>query len=140
MPDPATMTAAFGSSALPREARREGPLLSARGLRKTYGAAASVITVLDDIDFAVNPGKMVAIVGPSGAGKSTFLHMLAALDTPTSGTVYFESKALETQQDEAIADFRNRHIGFVWQRHHLLADFTAAENVAVPLVLSRRLQ
>ena len=78
---------------------------------------------------------MVAIVGPSGAGKSTLLHLLAALDTPTSGTVYFQAKALETYRDEAVAEFRNRQIGFVWQRHHLLPDFTAAENVAMPLLM-----
>jgi lipoprotein-releasing system ATP-binding protein len=78
---------------------------------------------------------MVAIVGPSGTGKSTLLHLLAALDTPTSGAVYFELKALEAYRDEELAEFRNRQVGFVWQRHHLLPDFTAAENVAMPLLM-----
>jgi len=117
------------------ESAAGGPLLAARGLRKMYGAGASAITVLGGVDFDVTAGEMVAVVGPSGAGKSTFLHLLAALDTPTSGTVYFAAKALETHQDETIADYRNRQIGFVWQRHHLLADFTAAENVAVPMLM-----
>jgi lipoprotein-releasing system ATP-binding protein len=79
-------------------------------------------------------GEMVAIVAPSGAGKSTVLHLLAALDTPTSGTVYFSNQAIETKEDAALADFRNRAVGFLWQRHQLLPDFTAAENVAMPLL------
>lgn len=112
-----------------------GSLLSTRGLRKVYGAGDSAVTVLDGVDFSVTAGELVAVVGPSGAGKSTFLHLLAALDTPTSGTVYFASKALDARQDEAIAEFRNRQVGFVWQRHHLLADFTAAENVALPMLM-----
>ncbi len=93
------------------------------------------MTVLAGVDLAVAEGEMVAIVGPSGAGKSTLLHLLAALDTPTSGTVYFSAKALETLPDAALAEFRNRSIGFVWQRHHLLPDFTAGENVAMPLLV-----
>ena len=113
----------------------DGLLLEARGLRKTYGSADSVITVLDSVNLSLRAGEMVAIVGPSGSGKSTFLHLLAALDTPTSGTVYFETKSLEAYRDEAVADFRNRRIGFVWQRHHLLPDFTATENVAMPLLM-----
>src|SRR3989449_10893961 len=78
---------------------------------------------------------MVAIVGPSGAGKSTLLHLLAALDRPTSGTVYFDTKAVEALSDAALADFRSLAVGFVWQRHHLLPDFTAGENVAMPLLI-----
>jgi lipoprotein-releasing system ATP-binding protein len=78
---------------------------------------------------------MVAIVAPSGAGKSTLLHLLAALDTPTNGTIYFESKLIETQNEAAVAEYRNCSIGFLWQRHQLLPDFTAAENVAMPLLL-----
>jgi len=112
-----------------------GPLLEARQLRKVYGTGASAVTVLDGVNLEVAAGEMVAIVGPSGTGKSTLLHLLAALDTPTSGTVYFGSEALELRQDEAVAEFRNRRIGFVWQRHHLMADFTAVENVAMPLLM-----
>jgi len=112
-----------------------GVLLEARSLRKAYGSGDSAITVLDSVNLSLRAGEMVAIVGPSGSGKSTLLHLLAALDTPTSGTVYFEKKALETHREEAVAEFRNRRIGFVWQRHHLLPDFTAAENVAMPLLM-----
>jgi lipoprotein-releasing system ATP-binding protein len=78
---------------------------------------------------------MVAIMGPSGTGKSTLLHLVAALDRPTSGTVYFRSKPLEAHREQELAQFRNREIGFVWQRHHLLPDFTAAENVAMPILM-----
>lgn len=112
-----------------------GVWLEARSLRKVYRAAASVITVLNDVDLSLRQGEMVAIVGPSGSGKSTLLHLLAALDTPTSGTVYFNAKALAAQRSDSLAEFRNRRIGFVWQRHHLLPDFTAAENVAMPLLM-----
>jgi lipoprotein-releasing system ATP-binding protein len=112
-----------------------GAILEARELRKIYGAGAGSVTVLDGINLELRTGEMVAVVGPSGSGKSTLLHLLAALDTPTSGTVYFESEALEAHRDDSIAEFRNRRIGFVWQRHHLLPDFSAAENVAMPLLM-----
>jgi lipoprotein-releasing system ATP-binding protein len=112
-----------------------GPILAGRQLRKVYGEGASAVTVLDGVNLEVAAGEMIAIVGPSGTGKSTLLHLLAALDRPSSGAVYFDSSALDLGQDEAVAEFRNRRIGFVWQRHHLMADFTAAENVAMPLLM-----
>jgi lipoprotein-releasing system ATP-binding protein len=112
-----------------------GALIGTRELRKFYGAGPSQIEVLSGITTSVETGKLIAIVGPSGAGKSTFLHLLAALDTPSSGTVYFEGKAIDSFREAELADYRNRSIGFVWQRHHLLADFTAAENVAMPLLM-----
>jgi lipoprotein-releasing system ATP-binding protein len=112
-----------------------GPLMETRSLCKMYGPSHARITVLAGVNLSVAAGEMIAIVGPSGAGKSTLLHLLAALDTPTSGTVYFQSKALEAYREEELADFRNRQLGFVWQRHHLLPDFTAAENVAMPLLM-----
>jgi len=112
-----------------------GTLLETRELRKTYTGGASVVVVLDGVNLKVAAGEMIAIMGPSGAGKSTLLHLAAALDTPTSGTVYFEEKSLETRHEAAIAEFRNRKIGFVWQRHHLLSDFSAVENVAMPLLM-----
>ena len=129
-------TTAVGAKAAAEDrATPTGPLIEARELGKVYGNGAAAVTVLGGANLQVAAGEMVAIVGPSGAGKSTLLHMLAALDTPTSGTVYFQSRALETHRDEAVATFRNREIGFVWQRHHLLPDFTAAENVAMPLLM-----
>src|SRR3989440_8840403 len=110
-------------------------VLESRGLQKTYGSGEKSISVLTDANLLLRQGEMVAIVAPSGAGKSTLLHLLAALDTPTSGTVYFATKAIESIHDAALAEFRNRAIGFLWQRHQLLPDFTAAENVAMPLLL-----
>ena len=110
-------------------------VLEARSLRKTYGVGVRSLTVLTDANLRLSRGEMVAIVAPSGAGKSTLLHLLAALDTPTSGTVYFASKPIETNQDTTVAEFRNRSVGFLWQRPPLLPDFTATENVAMPLLL-----
>src|SRR6202048_4666872 len=110
-------------------------VLEARSLRKTYGVGVRSLTVLTDANLRLSRGEMVAIVAPSGAGKRTLLHLLAALDTPTSGTVYFASKPIETNQDTTVAEFRNRSVGFLWQRHQLLPDFTATENVAMPLLV-----
>ena len=110
-------------------------VLEGRNLRKVYGSGEKSLTVLSDASIALQKNEMVAIVAPSGAGKSTLLHLLAALDTPTSGAVYFATKAIESKNDAALAEFRNRSVGFLWQRHQLLPDFTAAENVAMPLLL-----
>src|ERR1700676_3860634 len=110
-------------------------VMEASSLKKIYGSGEKSLAVLSDANLSLHQGEMVAIVAPSGAGKSTLLHLLAALDTPTSGTVYFEQKAIESFRESELADYRNRSIGFVWQRHHLLADFTAAENVAMPLLM-----
>ena len=114
---------------------RTGTLIETRKLCKSYRSGTSQITVLADVSVTVKAGELIAIIGPSGAGKSTLLHLLAALDTPTSGTVYFEQKAIDSFRESELADYRNGSIGFVWQRHHLLADFTAAENVAMPLLM-----
>lgn len=110
-------------------------VLEARDLKKIYGTGEKSLSILVDANLNLRRGEMVAIVAPSGAGKSTLLHLLAALDTPTSGTVYFASKAIESKNEESLAEYRNRAIGFLWQRHQLLPDFTAAENVAMPLLL-----
>jgi lipoprotein-releasing system ATP-binding protein len=110
-------------------------VLEGRSLQKSYGSGAQILRILVDASLKLVRGEMVAIVAPSGAGKSTLLHILAALDTPTSGTVYFATNAIETNQDAAVAEYRNRAVGFLWQRHQLLPDFTAAENVAMPLLL-----
>jgi len=110
-------------------------VLEGRNLRKVYGAGAKSLTILAGANITLKKNEMVAIVAPSGAGKSTLLHLLAALDTPTSGAIYFDTNAIETKNEEALAEFRNRAVGFLWQRHQLLPDFTAAENVAMPLLL-----
>jgi lipoprotein-releasing system ATP-binding protein len=124
------------STRIPESAAvRSGVLIETRDLRKSYSPGVSEIAVLSGVNVSVEAGELVAVIGPSGSGKSTLLHLLAALDTPTSGTVYFEQKAIESFRESELADYRNRSIGFVWQRHHLLADFTAAENVAMPLLM-----
>jgi lipoprotein-releasing system ATP-binding protein len=110
-------------------------VVSVEKLRKSFHSGTQEIVPLNGIDFSVERGEMIAIVGPSGAGKSTLLHLLAALDTPTSGAVYFASNSLENFGEAELAEYRNRSVGFVWQRHHLLPDFTAAENVAMPLLV-----
>ena len=110
-------------------------VLEARNLKKNYRQGEQALPVLVDANIALRKGEMIAIVAPSGAGKSTLLHLLAALDTPTSGEVYFATKAIESKNDEQTAEFRNRAVGFLWQRHELLLDFTATENVAMPLLL-----
>jgi lipoprotein-releasing system ATP-binding protein len=104
----------------------------AAGLRKTYKDGVRWVEVLKGIDMAVEPGEMVAVVGPSGSGKSTLLHLLGALDRPDSGEVEIGGKSLTGMSGARLAGFRNRTIGFVFQFHQLLPDFTALENVMMP--------
>jgi len=106
--------------------------VSAEGLRKTYQDGVRRVEVLKGVDLAVEPGEMVAIVGPSGSGKSTLLHLLGALDRPDGGAVAIGGRALAGLSGAALAGFRNRMIGFVFQFHQLLPDFTALENVMLP--------
>src|SRR5436309_13307555 len=127
--------AQFADGVGAEDPRNAAIALRSRGLKKSYGSGEKISSVLTDAKLLLRQGRMVAIVAPSGAGKSTWLHLLAALDTPTSGTVYFATKAIESIHDAALAEFRNRAIGFLWQRHQLLPDFTAAENVAMPLLV-----
>jgi lipoprotein-releasing system ATP-binding protein len=109
-------------------------VLEARALRKTYiGGDGGIITVLDAIDLRVARGEMVAIIGSSGAGKSTLLHLLGALDRPTAGEVLIDGRPLSGMPDDAISALRNRTVGFVFQFHHLLREFTALENVMMPM-------
>lgn len=103
-------------------------LLRASGIRRTYGS----LQVLKGIDLEVKKGEVVAIVGPSGAGKSTFLHILGTLDRPEQGEVFIEGINVFTQKDKELARFRNEKIGFIFQFHNLLAEFTALENVCMP--------
>ena len=109
-------------------------VLSVEGLTKTYvGGDGGLITVFDGVDLEEARGEMVAVVGASGAGKSTLLHLLGALDRPTAGRVRIGGRALEGMNDDEISTLRNRTVGFVFQFHHLLREFTALENVMMPL-------
>jgi lipoprotein-releasing system ATP-binding protein len=112
-------------------------VLEAQALSKTYvGGDGGLITVLDAVDLQVARGEMVAIIGASGAGKSTLLHLLGALDRPTSGRVLVDGQAIDGLDDDAVSALRNRTVGFVFQFHHLLREFTALENVMMPLRLA----
>jgi lipoprotein-releasing system ATP-binding protein len=104
----------------------------ATGLTKTYQDGVRRVEVLKGIDLAVEPGELVAIVGPSGSGKSTLLHLLGALDRPDAGAVEIGGRSLAGLSGARLAEFRNRTIGFVFQFHQLLPDFTALENVMLP--------
>ncbi len=106
--------------------------VKAAGLTKTYQDGVRRVEVLKGIDLAVEPGEMVAIVGPSGSGKSTLLHLLGALDRPDTGAVEIGGQSVAALSGAKIAGFRNRTIGFVFQFHQLLPDFTALENVMLP--------
>ncbi len=109
-------------------------VIEAHDLAKSYrGGDGGLIHVLDGVDLAVRRGEMVAIVGASGAGKSTLLHVLGALDRPTRGTVLLDGEPLHGRPDEELAKIRNRKIGFVFQFHHLLREFSALETVMMPL-------
>ncbi len=115
------------------------PLLEAANLVKQYDTGGEEpLTVLNDLALSVRAGEIVAVVGESGTGKSTLLHILGALDRPTAGTVRFEGTDLFAKSDDALAAFRNRAIGFVFQFHHLLPEFTALENVAMPALIQQQ--
>ncbi len=107
-------------------------VLVARGLHKAYSDATRRIEVLKDVDLEVEAGELVAVVGPSGSGKSTLLHCLGGLDRPDSGSVTVDGRDLSRSSAAELATFRNRSLGFVFQFHQLLADFTALENVMIP--------
>ena len=110
-------------------------LLRVEGLRKVYRSGNSDLVLFDNLSFQIDAGEMLGIVGQSGAGKSTLLHILGALDSASAGEVYFVDTALSRLSEQAAAEFRNRQIGYVWQFHYLLPEFTALENVAMPLYL-----
>ena len=111
-----------------------GPVLEATGVVKHYrGGDGNPIRVLEGVDLVVSPGEMVAVVGASGAGKSTFLHVLGALERPDAGEVRLAGEATRSSSDEVLAELRNRTVGFVFQFHHLLKEFSALENVMMPL-------
>ena len=114
------------------------PILITRELCKSYPTVGGSLEVLRDINLAVHAGEIVAIVGPSGVGKSTLLHLLGVLDRPTSGEVEINSTPVFKFNDKELAAFRNRTVGFVFQFHHLLPEFTALENVMMPALIAGR--
>lgn len=109
--------------------------IRARDLTKKYRSGDSELVVFSQISLDVERGEMLALVGESGAGKSTLLHLLGGLDTPSSGTIYYGSQEISGLTRSKQAEFRNREIGFVWQIHYLLPEFTALENVMMPLLI-----
>ena len=108
------------------------PFLEARGLSKTYRDAEIPVQVFGNLNLDVERGEMLAVIGPSGIGKSTLLHLLGGLDRPDSGTIRVEQHDVTGMSTDELARFRNRNVGFVFQFHHLLPEFTATENVAMP--------
>jgi len=112
-----------------------GPLFQIRDLSKRYSSGENEQVVLDQVSFDVAPGERLALVGESGAGKSTLLHLLGGLDRLTSGTIYYKTKDISQLGEFELADFRNREVWFVWQIHYLLPEFTALENVMMPLLI-----
>ncbi|HSJ13705.1 MAG TPA: ABC transporter ATP-binding protein [Longimicrobiales bacterium] len=114
-----------------------GPVLSGRALRKVYRQDdGSELTILDGVEIDVAPGEVVAVTGASGAGKSTLLHLLGCLDTPTSGEVWVNGRPVAARTARELATLRSRSIGFVFQFHHLLREFTAVENVMMPMLIA----
>ena len=111
-------------------------LLEVTGLTKSFGTGAGKVDVLNGIDLKVTAGEAIALVGASGAGKSTLLHILGTLDRPTSGMVLFNGEDVFRRNDTSLALFRNRSIGFVFQFHHLLPEFSALENAMMPALIS----
>ena len=114
------------------------PFIEALGVEKSYVVGSSRVSVLRGLDLTVAPGEMVAIVGASGVGKSTLLHVLGGLDTIDAGDIRIGDARLFDMKPDALVAFRNRHVGFVFQFHHLLPEFTALENTGMPMRIARR--
>ncbi len=116
------------------------PLLQATALCKSYRSGLDTITVLKDVELTVHSGEMTAIVGASGSGKTTLLQILGTLDQPDTGQLFFRGSELSGKSEPDLADHRNRHIGFIFQFHHLLPEFSALENVMMPGLINGRPQ
>jgi lipoprotein-releasing system ATP-binding protein len=110
-------------------------MIRTANLTKIYKGPASEIVVFDNVNLEVKQGRLVAVIGPSGAGKSTLLHLLGGLDSPTRGEVFFKNRNIFEWNSGELAQFRNRHVGFVFQFHHLLPEFTALENTMMPRLI-----
>lgn len=105
---------------------------------KIYGKGANSYQALEDISFTIEPGEFVGIMGPSGAGKSTLLHVLATIDSPTSGDIFIEQDNIAKMKDEQLADFRRDHLGFIFQDYNLLDSLTVKENILLPLAIAKQ--
>ncbi|QLB21097.1 lipoprotein releasing system, ATP-binding protein [Vespertiliibacter pulmonis] len=116
----------------------EATLLCCNHLSKFYQEGESVTQVLKDVTFSMNERELVAIVGSSGSGKSTLLHTLGGLDQPSEGNVFIKGQSLQALSSNALAKLRNQHLGFVYQFHHLMADFSALENVMMPMLIGQQ--
>jgi len=111
------------------------PYIRARDVTKRYRSGAGELVIFDRLNLDVARGEMLALVGESGAGKSTLLYLLGGLDTPSGGTIHYGSREISGLAQSELSEFRNREIGFVWQIHYLLPEFTALENVMMPLLI-----
>src|SRR5881394_4066992 len=120
------------------EAASPPPLLRCREVGRAYGSGKARVEVLRGLDLEVRTGEMVAILGESGAGKTTLLHLIGALDRPDAGTIRFRGRDVGAAPPAVRSDYRNRDVGFVFQFHHLLPEFTALENAMMPLLIARR--
>ncbi|GAA4354723.1 lipoprotein-releasing ABC transporter ATP-binding protein LolD [Kangiella marina] len=123
------------SDSVMNDSAENSPIIQIDSLNRTYNDGANKVQVLTDLNLEVEKGEQLAIVGSSGSGKSTLLHLIGGLDKPTSGTVYLNGTNIHSLSAKAQGEFRNRHIGFVYQFHHLLPEFEAQDNVAMPLII-----